>query len=245
MSQTAQLVATLKRCLRAKGVQYRDVAATLGLSESSVKRLFSEQSLSLQRLEEICRSIDMTVYDLSRLAATDSDQPVRQLSLEQEQALAEQPLLLSYFYLLLIGWKPHRIGQRLGLDERGQVRCLTKLDRLKLIELLPRKRVRLLTDTRITWRPGGPIRSRYESTVKREFLNHDFDQTDESFWLESAELSDASIKVLTRRINRLMEEFGELAEIDRGLPKERKRGFGFVVGARPWTFWSLVEDVSK
>ena len=53
MSQTDQILTALKKCLRAKGLTYRDVAAALELSEASVKRLFSEQSFSLKRLEEI------------------------------------------------------------------------------------------------------------------------------------------------------------------------------------------------
>ncbi len=137
MSQTTQLLDTLKRCLRAKGLSYRDVADALGLSESSVKRLFSQQTFSLQRLEDVCRYLDMSIYDLARLTATRDDQRRDTLSEEQEHALADDPVLMSYFYLLLVGWRAARIGRRLSLDTAGQNRYLTRLDRLKLIELMP------------------------------------------------------------------------------------------------------------
>ena len=242
MSQTSHLISTLKRCLRAKGVTYRDVAAAIGLSESSVKRLFSEKTFSLQRLEEICRYLEMSIYELSRLAAAGDDHRSDRLTDEQETALAADPVLLSYFYLLLIGWKPYRIGQRLKLDEAGQVRYLNQLDRLRLIELMPRKRARLLTDSRISWSATGPVRRRYESQVKREFVSHAFAAANESFRLESSELSDASISVLLRRVDRLVEEFSELTEIDRHLPQEKKRSFGILLGARPWTYWNIVGE---
>lgn len=243
MSQTAHLIETLKRCLRAKGLTYRDVATALSLSESSVKRLFSEKTFSLQRLEEVCRYLEMSIYDLSRLAASRDDHRADRLTPEQESALAADPVLLSYFYLLLLGWKPHRIGRRLKLDEAGQFQYLNALADLRLIELMPRKQVRLLTDSRISWNATGPVRRRYESQVKREFLDHPFDASHETFRLESSELSDASIHVLLRRIERLAEEFSELTEIDRHLPQEQKRSFGILIGARPWTYWSIVGEL--
>lgn len=242
MSQTAALIHTLKRCLRAKGLTYRDVAAALGLSESSVKRLFSEKAFSIQRLEEVCRLMEMSLFELSRLAAYREDHRADQLTNGQEAALAADPLLLSYFYLLLVGWKPYRIARRLRLDEAAHDRYLNQLDRLGLIELFPRRRVRLLTDIRIRWTPDGPVRRRYESQVKRRFVDHAFGAAQESLSLESSELSDASISVLLRRIDRLVEEFAELTEIDRHLPQEQKRSFAILMAARPWTFWDIVGE---
>ena len=89
MSQTDQILSALKKCLRAKGLTYRDVAAALELSEASVKRLFSEQSFSLKRLEEICRYLDMNLYDLARLTRMHTDEEITVLSIDQEKALAE------------------------------------------------------------------------------------------------------------------------------------------------------------
>ena len=76
MSQTSDLLAALKKCLRAKGLTYRDVAQALQLSEASIKRLFSEQTFSLSRLEDVCRFLDMSIYDLARLARHDVVQVV-------------------------------------------------------------------------------------------------------------------------------------------------------------------------
>lgn len=51
MPQAQKLVSTLKRTLKAHGKTYSQVAAHLGLSEASIKRLFSRGNFSLQRLE--------------------------------------------------------------------------------------------------------------------------------------------------------------------------------------------------
>ena len=54
MNETKKMLETLKRCLRARGVTYRSLGRSLGLSESSVKRLFADESFTLARLERVC-----------------------------------------------------------------------------------------------------------------------------------------------------------------------------------------------
>ncbi len=246
MTQTARLLAALKQCLRARGLTYRDLAAELGLSESSVKRLFSEQTFSLKRLEEVCQVLDMTIHELSRLAAAGAGTANDELSPAQEEALAADPRLLAFFYLLTIGWKAHRIRRRLAIDERDELRCLNRLQRLGLIEVMPRKRLRLLTGNRIRWSAAGPIRRRYESRIKHDFVDYAFATADDALNLEYSELSEASITILRRRVEQLAAGFQELAEVDRHLPPQEKRGFAVLLAARPWTFWdSVVESERK
>jgi len=242
MNQTAQWVDTLKRCLKARGVTYREVAQALGLSEASVKRLFSEQSFSLKRVEQICRLLDLDFSDLARLNDRRYSDRLTVLSPEQEAGLADDPILLSYFYLLLRGWSVARIAGRFDLDERRQVRLLARLDRLNLIELQPGNRVRMLTSRRIQWRRGGPVRRLYEKEVKQAFLRDAFREPAALFGFESAELSEASAGLIRRRLARLAREFDEAAELDVDLPPGEKRGYGLMVALRPWAYWNIVLD---
>jgi len=240
MSQTHQWIDTLKRCLKARGITYKDVAKALDLSEASIKRLFSERSFSLQRLEQVCRLVDMSFSDLARLNDLKYQERLTVLSTRQETALAGDALLLSYFYLLLNGWKTRRIAQRFALDEPRQVRLLVKLDRLGLIELQPRNRVRLLTARRIQWRRDGPVRRLYEREVKQAFLHDAFSENTAHFGFESAELAPESARLIQRRLNRLTREFDELAELDTGLEPSGKRGYGLMVALRPWAYWNII-----
>ena len=54
MATKSQIVAELKKALRASGHTYADVAKALDLSVASVKRLFSTEDLSLHRVDQIC-----------------------------------------------------------------------------------------------------------------------------------------------------------------------------------------------
>ena len=236
MDQTRELTDALKRALRVRGLRYRDVATALGISEASVKRTFSEGSFTLKRVEEICRLMDMTIYELARLTRMAQERAATELSAEQEQALADQESLLRYFYLLINGWTPASINQEYGIDEIESTLLLTRLDGLNLIELLPGNAVRLRTGRNIAWRPNGSLRERYSETIRAEFLTNDFTGEDTYFYIEAGELSDASRKMLLRRIKQLVKEFNDLADFDTSLQPSERRGMGFLLAMRPWVF---------
>jgi hypothetical protein len=59
MAGRTQIVSELKRALRASGHTYAHVAQKLDLSVASVKRLFSQEDLSLERIDAICELIGL------------------------------------------------------------------------------------------------------------------------------------------------------------------------------------------
>jgi len=244
VTQTRDLIQTLKKCLRARGLTYRHVAEALDLSEASIKRIFAEQTFSLQRLEDVCRLLDMTFYDLTRMARRVGDDEVTRLSLEQERGLAEDPLVLTYFYLLLTGRTPAKIASEFGLDARQQEVMLIRLSRLKLVELLPGNNGRLLTGRRIDWRRDGPIRKLYEQRVQQAFMASDFDARDEVIRFDTGELSAASVSILLKKFEKLSMDFDELAELDISTSSDRKKAYGLMIGFRPWTFWQILEGTA-
>lgn len=245
MSQTKELLIALKKCLRAQGLSYVDVAEALGISEASVKRIFSRQTFTLERLEDVCRFLDMSIYDLARLTRLEKEDEVTQLSLEQEQGLADDPLGLTYFYLLLTGRTPGKIAAEFGLDDRQQTTMLVRLSRLDLVELYPTNNGRLLTSRRIAWRKDGPIRKLYQQQVSAAFMNSRFERRNELLSFDTGELSEASVKVLIRKIEKLGREFDELADLDISMPVARKKAYALMIGFRPWTYWAILESTAN
>ena len=243
MSQTTQLLSTLKKCLKAKGITYRQLAKKIDLSEASIKRLFSEQTFSLTRLEEICTVLDMNFYDLAKISADAVDVP-SMLTVDQEQVLSENPKLLVFFYLLLNGREPEGIVGDYDISEQEALLFLLKLDKIKLIELYPDNKVRLLTQKNINWRKNGPMRAIYEKKITEEFLSSSFDLTDERMGFENGKLSDGSIIVMRSKIDRLFKEFNELSEIDKTLPQGKSRNTGLMIAFRPWVF-SMVKKYKR
>ena len=237
MDETRQLVDALKRCLKMRGLTYRSLAERIGLSEASVKRVFSERSFTLRRLEQVCGALEISVAELVRMVDKGSGRATT-LSLEQEQALARDPALLSFFYLLLNGWTEQEIQR--GYEFEGpQLQGLrARLIELELIESLPRRGHRLRVNRQIIWRKDGPVRRAYERQVKAEFLQADFTGPGDFFGWQPAELTTASIEVLKRKLAQLYREFLEMADLDATSTKAR-HSTALLLAFRPWIF-SLV-----
>ncbi|MBM0108329.1 helix-turn-helix transcriptional regulator [Steroidobacter sp. S1-65] len=244
MSECAQIIAVLKRSLKARGTTYRDLAKAVGLSEASVKRIFAEETFSLTRLEQICTALGLSIVEVAKMAAQQTTPGGQELSVEQEQVLAEDSRLLACFHLLINGHKPAAIAEELDLSERDLRRLLVKLDAARLIELQPKMKVRLRTSNVIVWRSDGPVRRLYEQRVKREFLQSDFAGRNEFIGFSSAELSEASAKILTRKLEGLARDFAELAALDAGVRDKGKRSIGLLLALRPWVF-SMYDGLRK
>lgn len=244
MSECAQIIAVLKRSLKARGTTYRDLAQAIGLSEASIKRIFAEETFSLARLEQICTALGLSIAEVARMAAQQTTSDASQLTLEQEQVLASDWHLLACFHLLLNGRQPADIGRELDLAERQLRGLLVKLDAAKLIELQPKLKARLRTPNVIAWRSNGPVRRLYEQQVKTEFLQAEFTGRQELINFASAELSEASAKILRRKTELLARDFAELAALDAGLADKEKRSMGLLLALRPWVF-SMFDGLRK
>ena len=64
MPESYAIFRTLKQSLRQKKITYQMIAAHLQLSESTIKRLFAEQDISIARLDKICALAGMEISDL-------------------------------------------------------------------------------------------------------------------------------------------------------------------------------------
>jgi DNA-binding Xre family transcriptional regulator len=228
-----ELTKALKRCLRSRGVTYAALAETLGLSEASVKRLFSAGGFTLERIEQVCRVVDIDLYELARLARR-ATSTVSTLTSVQEQALAANPRLLVVFHLLLNGWKTDEILSEYRLSRAEYLKLLLELDRLHLIELRPDNEARLHTACHISWRRDGPMRRAYRGAVLEEFFGVQFDGPGEILRFEAKELSAESRQVIGRKLEQLAREVNELAEIDAVLKPEERESIGLLLAFRPY-----------
>lgn len=235
MAQVGLLIHELKRYLKAQGVTYRVLARRVGLSESSIKRMLAKQSLSLQRLEQVCNAVGIEISDLVDML-NERREYLTELTPQQEQALLADPKLLLMTYLLINGWPLAAIVENFDIDEREANRLLIRLHKAKLIELLPLNRVRLLTARNFAWRRDGPVQKFVMRQVQSEFLDAAFSGSGERFRFVGGMLSQASLAQMQQAIDRIAREFDELARRDSALPLAERYGCGAVFAIRPWEF---------
>lgn len=233
MYETRALIKTLKKVLKSKQLHYKDVAKHLDLSEAQVKRMFSQEDFSLTRLEQILSLVNMRLVDLFELLQ-EQESYVSQLTPEQEDTLIQDPKLLLTFFLLLNGWPLEEIYRLFAIAPMEMTRLLAKLDKLKLIELLPENKVKLLTSNNFSWRKNGPVQQFFEDYVFAEFFKDKFNTSDSKLVFLGGMLSEASIEKLKVLMDDFAQKTNEMIRDDLKLPLGKRAGIGFVLAVRKW-----------
>lgn len=233
MSQSVEFMNALKKLLKLKGIVYQDLAEGLELSLPSIKRLFSTGDISLNRLDKICEIAGIDFTDLLKLMELTKDKSASHLTEEQENFLSENLHATAYFELLVIGYSPKRIQEEYGLTQAQSHKHLRALDRHKLIEWLPKDKVRLKVNDMIRLRPDSKLTRILKEKGVKSFLNHDFkgELCYQEFMTFMA--SKESIKKLNSRLSTLLKEIAQegLMEGKAGIEGESAAVFASV---RPW-----------
>jgi len=234
MPQPSPIVQELKRVLKERELTYAEVAHALGLSVASVKRLFSTGAFSLTRIEAICQLAKLELSELAERARNRATSTTK-LSLAQEKEVVADPRLFLITWLVLNRTPFEHIVREYDLPERDVVRYLIRLDRLRIIDLLPGNRVKLLVDRHFTWRADGPVQAYLFDRLLREFFAARFENPADEFYFHGGTVSEAAFAALKRAVRHAAAECVEIIERDRGTPAKRS-GAAFVVALRPWDY---------
>ncbi len=234
MAQTALLINILKKALKAHGKTYADTAKYLRISEASVKRAFSQKNFTLQRIDEICQMIGIEFTDLLQMLKDNASTHISGLTQEQEQEIVSDIELLLVSVYVLNRWTFEQIVNHSGMSEIQCTKHLAHLDRLKMIELLPKNRIKLLVAPNFQWRENGPIQQFFLKKLQSDFFNSSFDKRQENLLVINGMLAQSSISVFHRKMERLAKEFDELSSDDAGLPFDQRFGTTVVLAMRPW-----------
>lgn len=235
MAQTSALLDTLKRALKARGKTYVDVADALGLSEASVKRLFSREDFSLERLDTVCQMLEIEISDLVQ-QMNDEQNQLQQLTAEQEQQLVDDKTLLAVAICSLNRWTMAEIVAFYDMTEGECFQKLATLDRLKLIDLLPGNRIKLRVAPTFRWLPNGPIQTLFQERLGPQFLKGRFDREDECLIVLNGMLSKESISEFVRKVKRLAREYEVANTDDAALPLGERHGTTVVLAMRGWQY---------
>jgi len=217
-------------------MNYRTLGASLNLSEASVKRIFSQRTFTLERLEQICDILEVDFYELAKVARGPVADLSKTLHLDQETALAQDRKLFAFFYILISGRAPQEISRDFLFSERETQQNLKKLEELKLILRMPNDRIKILVSNNVKWLEKGPLNTLYEKEIKTDFLEPKFSGLHERLRLLTGHFSERSIRILETKVEKLISEFIELSETDTLLEPSSARRLWLLVAYRPWNF---------
>lgn len=235
MATSARIIDALKRQLKVRGITYRGLADRLGLSESAVKHMFSAGNFSLKRLDDVCAVLELDIGDLVNLS--ESLEPrIEQLSAEQEEEIVSDIRLLLVAYCLINYWSFDEIIERYDLSPEEGLKYLRRLDRMRIIELQPGDRVRLLIANNFSWRKNGAIEKFFRSRVQTEFFQHDFADDSSIRIVKNGMLSRKAQLQLIEKLRSTGDQFDDLTWEERRLPAPERNGTTMVLAVRHWFF---------
>ena len=235
MARSPQIVDVLKLELRTQGIQYRQLAQRLDVSESTVKHMFSTKNFSLKRLDKICEILGIELTDL--VAKHEAQIPkIEQLSIEHERELVSDPALCLVAYCVVNNWTLQEITDMYALDETECIRCLAQLDRMKMIELLPENKIKTLISNNFTWHKNGPIEQFFKKEAQQRFLSGSFSGDDAARIIKLGDLSDKSIQQIIERLESIGGLYDELNTEDSKRSFNSRHGTSMVLAIRKWEF---------
>lgn len=235
MSSPELVLDVLRAELRTANITYKDLAGRIGVSESSVKRMFGQKDMALSRLAQICQVTGIALEDVLRRAA-DARPQADALTLPQETSLVANPRLLLMAICCLGHWSVGQVTETYRLTEPECITLLAELDRLGLIELKPLNRYSLRVSNAFRWLPDGPVQRFFREHVVEDYFAGRFDRPGEALMCLPARLSSASAQELASRIEQLAGELARLHRNDRRLPPQERDGYTLLVGFRSWEF---------
>jgi len=233
MNQTDLILQTVKGLLKQHKLTYAEVASHLNLSESSVKRAFSQGQISLNRLVQICSMMDLEVVDLLQIIQNTSNELI-QLTEKQEELMVSDYKYLLVTVCVCNYWTFEEIHQTYKIEAAELIHMLLQLEQTELIELKPDNQIKLKISPHFHWIENGPVQRFFEQNIQRDFWQSQFIAPGEIRLLVNGMLSKESNEVMQKNINKLKQQFSLLATQDQHIPMNKKHGTTLLVGMRPW-----------
>jgi DNA-binding Xre family transcriptional regulator len=235
MSTSVKIIQTLKQQLKLAGIPYRELARNLGLSESAVKQMFASGNFSLKRLDEICDVLKIDIAEIIELSIR-ADQRIEELGETLEKEIVSDIPLLVVAYCLVNYWTVEDILDFYRIEGSEIIQLLAKLDRMKLIELLPGNRVRLLISNNFKWIRNGPIEKFFRSQVQDEFFQGDFSADGALQIIKNADISERGKSRLIERLIAVGSLFDDISREDKNLAIDQRRATSMILAIRNWEF---------
>jgi DNA-binding Xre family transcriptional regulator len=235
MSTTADLVLALKKELKAAQMTYADLAQSLGMAESSVKRMLAKGDMPLSRVDAVCRALKLDFADLARRVA-DTQSLLKELTPEQERAVVADKKLLLCALCVLSQWTLEQICGDYRLSEAECIKYFAQLDRIGIIELRPLNRYRLKLAKTFRWRPHGAVMNYFREHALLDYFSGGFGGVGEGLLLVHGSIGRSLAPSFTERLQRLAQDFAQQHQADQKLPEKDREGYTLLLAMRSWEF---------
>jgi DNA-binding Xre family transcriptional regulator len=222
----------LKMHLKARGMTYADVARALDISEATVKRIFALKNCTVERLDSLCELVQVDLAELARGMPRES-RLINRLTQEQEEELMSDPALLLVAVCALQQMRAEEIVETYKLSEAQCLEQLLRLERIGILELHEKNRIRLRISRTFSWIPDGPI-MRYVKSQMPHFFDHAFGAATELMRMITVRISAEAQVTLLRQVEQIAREYSEQHNADARLPLHQREPVSVLLAVRSW-----------
>jgi len=226
------LFASLKSQLKANGLTYADAARALGVSEATIKRIFSTRDCTMARFAQLC---DLAGVDVAELARTIPRQKrlLGALNWRQEEELVADEKLFLVAVCALNQMTVDDIVAAFTIERTECVALLLRLERIGILELHPGDRIRVGVARTFAWIPNGPI-MRHVAAMAADFFDYPFTAPGELMRIINVRVSRAAAIALVARIEQIAREYSDQHAADAVLPLDERPLLSVCLAARHW-----------
>ena len=235
MTTSASLIIVLKQELKSAHMTYADLAAALGMAESSVKRMLAKGDMPLSRIDAVCRVLKLDFAELAQRVA-DMQPLLAELTAAQEKAVVADKKLLLVAICVLSQWTLEQITSSYRLSVPECIGYFAQLDRIGIIELKPLSRYRLKLAKTFRWRPHGPVMDYFRDNALLDYFSGGFDGTGEGLLLVHGSISRALAPSFMERMQRVAQDFAQQHQADQKLGDKNREGYTLLLAMRSWEF---------
>lgn len=197
------ILVELRKQRRRLGISINDMARGLAVSKPTISRWLKGQGLTLDALDDICNFLGT---DLRALVEQAQENQRDHFSLRQERFLAADRNLSLIFFLVLNGAQRKTLVTEFGFPDHIVDQCLERLVRLGLVRMTRSGGLRSMTSRLVRWRPGGPLATTFERSVKEVFLKMDLSAPDAVYTSQLLRLDARGRQLVQSRFQALCED---------------------------------------
>jgi transcriptional regulator with XRE-family HTH domain len=195
-----ELMRFLKSRAAAQGITQKMIAEYFEVSIPTVKRWYSGIGLSLEQADRISQYLGISLGQA--LVSIQNTTDTFQYSHEQESFFAKNPNYLAFFDNLLRGRSVKQIQKKFSLNNMSTDKYLIKLDKLKLIELHPNNKVKLLQIGEPVWTSNGPLTRAFRKNIMDDFIATKSSLLDKFYLYE---FSDEDLRLISIKLEELLQ----------------------------------------
>ena len=222
----------LRSHLKTRGISFSELAFGLNVAEGTIKRIFTKNDCSTERLDEIAQYLNIHLVDLFQKTPPNKHL-IDQLSYENEEQLVRNKKLLMLAVCVMDFWMFKDMLKHLTIGRDECIALLKELERMGFIEMNDKFNYRLLLTRNFSWLSNGPI-TQFVKSMSQDYFDHPFDTHGDFLKFVHVRVSPYVRTLLKGKLEEVLQQYIDQVALDAHLPLDERPPLSICVAVRSW-----------